>query len=118
MTQKGPPSFHDLAAALSTHVEEDKASFDGMKKAFEGVEQTQKALDEKQDQQIVALNVLLAQANESALERGRRIERDKTDRKERERAQTASERRLKWFRYAILPIIAIAAHLLTKYLHL
>jgi uncharacterized protein (DUF488 family) len=118
MTQKGPSSFHDLVAALSTHAAEDKSNFDGMKSAFASVEKTQKALDEKQDMQIVALNALLAQANESALERGRRIEREKIDRLAVQHEQTVSARRLKWFRYAILPIIAIVAHLLTKYLHL
>jgi uncharacterized protein (DUF488 family) len=118
MTQKGPSSFHDLVAALSTHAAEDKSNFDGMKTAFANVEKTQQALDQKQDVQIVALNALLQQANESALERGRRIEREKADRLAREREQTTSARRLKWFRYAILPIIAILAHLLTKYLHL
>ncbi len=118
MTQKGPASFHDLVAALSTHTAEDKEAFDGMKTAFANVEKAQTALDQKQDVQIVALNALLMQANESALERGRRIEREKADRLERDRVKTSSERRLKWFRYAILPIIAILAHLLTKYLHL
>lgn len=118
MTQKGPSSFHDLVAALSTHAAEDKSNFDAMKTAFASVEKTQKALDGKQDVQINALNVLLAQANESALERGRRIEREKTDRRNREQKESASERRLKWFRYAILPILVIATHLLTKYLHL
>lgn len=118
MTQKGPSSFHDLVAALSTHTTEDKEAFDGMKMAFKSVEATQKALDEKQDVQIQALNVLLAQANESALERGRRIEREKQDRLERKEKESTSARRLKWFRYAILPIIVLATHLLTKYLHL
>ncbi len=118
MTQKGPASFHDLVAALSTHAAEDKSNFEGMKKAFEGVEKTQKSLDEKQDMQIVALQALLQQANESALERGRRIEREKADKREKERVETSSERRLKWFRYAIIPLVAIAVHLLTKYLHL
>ena len=114
MTQKGPSSFHDLKAYLETHIEEDRAAFKGMGEAINKVAGAQTTLDKKQDEQIASLNLLLDQAQASAEERGRRAQREEDDKKRKERG----ERIQKWFRFVVIPFVAILAHLLTKWLHL
>ena len=111
MSNKGPTSLPDVIRALDTHAAEDKAAFAGMGKSINAVAKAQETLDKKQDEQIDKLNELLDQAQASAQERGRRIERDKQERLRKEQA----EQRFKYLRYVWIPLVAILAHLLTKW---
>jgi ABC-type uncharacterized transport system involved in gliding motility auxiliary subunit len=104
MSNKGPVSFPDLARAFDEHVRSDHDSFEGMKKAFTKVEEKGNTLDQKQDQQIDVLHKLLEQANASATERGRRIEREAREKKF-----------YRWMRWVIVPLAVLLGHLVTKY---
>lgn len=116
-----PSSFHDLVAALSNHKAETHEAFEGMKKAFSGLERRMDtvdakmaAVDVKQDQQIDVLHALLEEMRKSAVERGRRIEIEA----QKKRADERNARWLKWVRYLFIPLAALIAHLVTKYMHL
>jgi hypothetical protein len=106
-----PTSFPDLVALLSDHMKEDRDNFEGMKRAFGGVEAKLGELHQKQDRQTQVLDKLAEQSEASAMERGRRVEREAQEKRARER----NDRVLKWLRWVVVPLAVIISHLVTKY---
>lgn len=116
-------SLPDVARELSEHKAATENSFDGMKTAFEKATNQFEVLNKKQDDQIQTLNaqneklqVLLDQALESAVERGRRMEIDKLARDKKIKAEKR-ERRIKWaLRFVIVPLVIGGTHYVEKWL--